>query len=123
MLSTQDKDELQEHLLRINFCNKEQVIKLASGVDLTDLELGEKEVLLVQAPSTISNSYFISCSELHSLVAIGFISKKQKLKEKETSSAKLFKGENHIFLTAWSKTVTITFWLFVMALLLLVVQK
>ena len=74
---------------------------------MTSLGLSEDEVLLVQVPGAISNSSFISCSQLHSLVAIGFISKKRKLEEEQTSSAKFFKGENHIFLTAWSGSLTI----------------
>ena len=52
LLSTQDDDELQDYLLEIDFHNKKQVVKLASGADLADLELGSKEVLLVQVPST-----------------------------------------------------------------------
>jgi len=54
LLSTQEDDELQEHLLKIDFLNREQVVKLASGVDLADLQLGKKEILLVQVPGAIN---------------------------------------------------------------------
>jgi len=46
-LSTQDDDELQDYLLEIDFHNKKQVVKLASGAKVASLKLGKKEVLLV----------------------------------------------------------------------------
>jgi len=52
LLSTQDDDELQDHLSKIDFLDEEQVVELASGLDLADLELGSNEVLLVEVPST-----------------------------------------------------------------------
>jgi len=52
LLSTQDDDELQDHLSKIDFLDEERVVEFASGVDLADLELGSKEVLLVEVPST-----------------------------------------------------------------------
>jgi len=54
LLSTQDDDELQDYLLKIDFHNKEQVVKLASGAKVASLELGKKEVLLVQVLGAIS---------------------------------------------------------------------
>jgi len=51
-LSTEDKNKLYEYLLEIDFSNREQVVKLNSGAEIADLELGKKEVLLVQVPST-----------------------------------------------------------------------
>ena len=91
LLSTQDDDELQDYLLEIDFHNKKQVVKLASGADLADLELGSKEVLLVQVPSVISN-------QLRSLAATNLGCKKQKL-EGESPSTNFIKGENRNFLT------------------------
>ena len=55
LLSTQLRKELQQCLFEIEFLDAEQVVELASGVDLADLELGSKEVLLVQVPGAISN--------------------------------------------------------------------
>ena len=95
MLSTQDDDELQDYLLEIDFHDKKQVIKLASGAETADLELGQKEVLLVQVLGAISN--FI-CSQLRSLAATNLGSKKQKLEE-ESPSTNFIKGENWDFLT------------------------
>ena len=54
LLSTQEDDELQEHVSKIDFLNKEQVTKLAGGADLEDLQLGKKEILLVQVPGAIN---------------------------------------------------------------------
>ena len=93
--STQGDDELQDYLLEIDFHNKKQVIKLASGAEIADLELGQKEVLLVKVLGAISN--FI-CSQLHSLAATNLGSKKQKLEE-ETPSTNFIKGENRNFFT------------------------
>ena len=95
LLSTQDDDELQDYLLEIDFHDKKQVIKLASGAETADLELGQKEVLLVQVLGAISN--FI-CSQLRSLAATNLGSKKQKLEE-ESPSTNLIKGENRNFFT------------------------
>ena len=58
----------QEHLLKIDFLNKEQVVKLASGTDLADLQLGKKEILLVQIPGAINISLYLSSySQVHFL--------------------------------------------------------
>ena len=73
LLSTQDDDELQDYLLEIDFHNKKQVIKLSSGAEIADLELGQKEVLLVQVLGAILN--FI-CSQLRSLAATNLRSEK-----------------------------------------------
>ena len=73
MSSTQGDDELQDYLLEIDFHNKKQVIKLASGAKIADLELGQKEVLLVEVLGVISN--FI-CSQLCSLAATNLRSEK-----------------------------------------------
>jgi len=54
LLSTQEDDELQEHVSKIDFLNREQVTKLAGGADLEDLQLGKKEILLVQVPGAIN---------------------------------------------------------------------
>jgi len=59
--------------LIFNFHNKKQVVKLASGAEIADLELGKKEVLLVQVLGAILN--FI-CSQLRSLAATNLRSKK-----------------------------------------------
>jgi len=72
-LSTQDDDELQDYLLEIDFHDKKQVVKLASGAEIADLELGKKEVLLVEVLGVISK--FI-CSQLRSLAATDLRSKK-----------------------------------------------
>jgi len=95
LLSTQDEDELQEHLSRIDFRNKEQVIKLASGVKVASLGLGEDEVLLVQVPDAISK-FPSSRSGLHSL---DLSSKKQHLKEKNLLN-EFHQGKNLSVLTA-----------------------
>ena len=71
-LSTQDDDELQDYLLEIDFHNKKQVVKLASGAKVASLKLGKKEVLLVQVPGVISNSSFFPCSQLRSPAATNF---------------------------------------------------
>ena len=65
LLSTQDEDELQELLSKIDFDNTAQVVKLASGVDLADLELGSKEVLLVEVPG-LSPLFLVLCLSLKS---------------------------------------------------------
>jgi len=78
LLSTRDDAELQDYLLEIDFHNKKQIVKLASGAEIADLELGQKEVLLVKVLGAISN--FI-CSQFYSLAATNSGSKKQKLKE------------------------------------------
>ena len=62
------------------------------------LELGKREVLLVQVPGVISNSSFFPCSQLRSLAATNLGSKKQKLEEKSPST-NFVKGENQNFLT------------------------
>ena len=98
LLSTQDDDELQDYLLKIDFHNKEQVVKLSSRAKVVSLELGKREVLLVQVIGVISNSSFFSCSQLHSLAATNLRSKKQKL-EKESPLTNFIKGENWNFLT------------------------
>ena len=95
LLSTRDDDELQDYLLEIDFHNKKQVIKLASGAKIADLELGQKEVLLVEVLGVISN--FI-CSQLCSLAATNLRSEKRKLEE-ESSLTNFIKGENWDFLT------------------------
>jgi len=97
LLSTQDEDELQEQLLKIDFHNKEQVVKLASGAEIADLKLGGKEVLLVQVPGAISKSSFISCSQA---CPLDIHSKKRKLEGEETPSTKFFKSENIPVFTA-----------------------
>ena len=94
-MSTEDEDKLHEYLLEIDFSNREQVVKLNSGAEIADLELGQKEVLLVKVLGAISN--FI-CSQLHSLAATNLGSKKQKLEE-ESPSTNLIKGENRNFFT------------------------
>jgi len=53
LLATEE-DKLQEHLLKINFDNRDQIVELTSGTDLADLKLGEDEVLLVQVPGLSS---------------------------------------------------------------------
>ena len=55
LLSAQDDDELQDYLLEIDFHDKKQVIKLSSGAEIADLELCQKEVLLVKVLGVISN--------------------------------------------------------------------
>jgi len=50
LLATEEENKLQEHLLKINFDNRDQIVKLTSGTDLADLKLGKKEILLVQVP-------------------------------------------------------------------------
>jgi len=98
-LSTQDEDKLHEYLLEINFSNREQVVKLNSGAEIADLELGKKEVLLVEVPGAILNSSFFSCSQLRSPAATNLGSKKRKLEE-ESPSINFIEGENRNFLTA-----------------------
>ena len=98
LLSTQDEDELQEQLLKIDFRNKEQVVKLSSGSEIADLDLGEDEVLLVQVPGVISNSSFFPYSQSYSLAATNLGSKKRKLEE-ESPSTNFIEGENWNFLT------------------------
>jgi len=101
LLSTQEDDELQEHLLKIDFLNKEQVVKLASEADLAGLQLGKKEIVLVQIPGAINillmHIFLSSYPQVHSL---DLHSKKRKFEEEETYSSKFIKGENCIFLTA-----------------------
>jgi len=58
LLSTLAKDELQEHLLNIYFSDREQVVELANGTHLADLELGKQEVLLVRVPGAIHPSFY-----------------------------------------------------------------
>jgi len=96
-LSTQDDDELQKDLSKIDFGNKEQVVKLASGAKVASLGLGEDEVLLVQAPGAISNSSFFPCSQLHPL---DLHSEKQHVKEQKTPMNSFIQGENLSVLTA-----------------------
>ena len=55
-MSTQDDEELQERLSKIDFDNGEHIIELANGAKVASLELGEDEVLLVQVPGAILNS-------------------------------------------------------------------
>jgi len=93
--STQDDDELQDYLLEIDFHNKKQVVKLASGAKIADLELDKKKVLLVQVLGANSN---LICSQLHSLAATNLGCKKQKLEE-ESPSTNFIKGENQNFCT------------------------
>ena len=96
LLSTQEDDELQEHLLKIDFLNKEQVVKLASGTDLADL---------VQIPGAINILLYLSShSQVHFL---DLHSKKRKFEEEETYSSKFLKGENCIFLTVPLGSLTI----------------
>ena len=93
LLSTQEDDELQEHLLKIDFLNKEQVVKLASRTDLADL---------VQIPGAINILLYLSShSQVHFL---DLHSKKRKFEEEETYSSK---GENCIFLTVPLGSLTI----------------
>ena len=80
LLSTQPKKVLQQCLSEIDFFDEEQVV-----------ELGSKEVLLVQVPGAISN-------QLRSLAATNLGCKKQKL-EGESPSTNFIKGENRNFLT------------------------
>jgi len=96
LLSTQDDDELQKHVSRIDFGNREQVVKLASGTRVASLGLGE--VLLIQVPGVILNSSFFSCSQLCPLAVTDLGSKKQKLEE-ENPLTNFIKGENRNFLT------------------------
>jgi len=96
-LSTQDDDELQKDLLKIDFGNKEQVVKLASGAKVASLGLGEDEVLLVQVPGAISNSSFFPCSQLHPL---DLHSEKQHIKGQKTPMNSFIQGENSSVLTA-----------------------
>ena len=96
LLSTQEDDELQEHLLKIDFLNKEQVVKLASRTDLADL---------VQIPGAINILLYLSShSQVHFL---DLHSKKRKFEEEETYSSKFLKGENCIFLTVPLGSLTI----------------
>ena len=97
LLSTQDDDELQDHLLKIDFHNKKQVVKLAGGAKVASLGLGEDEVLLVQVPGAILNSSFFSCSQLHPL---DLHSKNQPIKEQKTPLNSFIQGENSSVLTA-----------------------
>ena len=95
LLSTQEDDELQEHLLKIDFLNKEQVVKLASGTDLADL-------VQMQIPGAINILLYLSShSQVHFL---DLHSKKRKFEEEETYSSK---GENCIFLTVPLGSLTI----------------
>ena len=94
-MSTRDNDELQDYLLKIDFHNKKQVVKLASGAEIADLELDKKEVLLVQVLGVNSN---LICSQLRSLAATNLRSEKRKLEE-ESPSTNFIKGENWDFLT------------------------
>jgi len=82
LLSTQRRHELQKHVSKIDFGDREQVIRLTNGARIADLELGEDEVLLVQVPSAISNSSFLSCSQVCPLVL------RYKLEEEEMPSIK-----------------------------------
>jgi len=98
LLSTQEDDELQEHLLKIDFLNKEQVVKLASGTDLADL-------VQMQIPGAINILLYLSShSQVHFL---DLHSKKRKFEEEETYSSKFLKGENCIFLTVPLGSLTI----------------
>jgi len=97
-LSTQLTKGLQKELLKIDLLDEEQVVELASEAEIADLELGKKEVLLVQVPGVISNSSFFPCSQLCSLAVTNLGSKKQKLEE-ESPSTNFIKGENWNFLT------------------------
>ena len=94
LLSTQEDDELQEHFLKIDFLNKEQVVKLASGTDLADL-------VQMQIPGAINilliHIFLSSYPQVHFL---DLHSKKRKFEEEGTYSSKFIKGENCIFLTA-----------------------
>jgi len=69
-LSTEDPDKLHEYLLEIDFNNREQVVKLNSGAEIADLELGKKEVLLVQVLGVFSCSQVcpLSFSLISSLI-------------------------------------------------------
>jgi len=98
LLSTQEDDELQEHFLKIDFLNKEQVVKLASGTDLADL-------VQMQIPGAINILLYLSShSQVHFL---DLHSKKRKFEEEETYSSKFLKGENCIFLTVPLGSLTI----------------
>ena len=97
LLSTQPKKVLQQCLSEIDFPDEEQVVELASGADLADLELGSKEVLLVEVPGAILNSSFFSCSQLHPL---DLHSKNQPIKEQKTPLNSFIQGENSSVLTA-----------------------
>jgi len=59
LLSTQYDDELQGHLSKIDFGDREQVFRLTNGAKTADLELGEDEVLLVQVLGVISKFIFL----------------------------------------------------------------
>jgi len=85
-LSTQDDDELRKHVSKINFGNREQVFKLASGAKVASLGLGEDEALLIQVPGAILNSSFFSCSQLRPLAATDLGTKKRKLEEESPST-------------------------------------
>jgi len=69
LLSTQDDDELQKHVPKIDFGNREQVVKLGSRAKVASLGLGEDEVLIIRVPGAILNSSFFSCSQLRPLAA------------------------------------------------------
>jgi len=97
-LSTQLTKGLQKELLKIDLLDEEQVVELASEAEIADLELGKKEVLLVQVPGVISNSSFFPCSQLRSLAVTNLGSKKQKLEE-ESPLTNFIKGENWNFPT------------------------
>ena len=57
LLATEEENKLQEHLLKIDFDNGDQIVKLTSGTKLARLALGEDEVLLVQVPGAINSSF------------------------------------------------------------------
>ena len=104
-LSTQPKKLLQRCLSEIDFLNEEKVVELVSGAEIADLELGKKEVLLVQVPGAISNSSFFSCSQYHPL---DLHSKKQPIEEQNAPLNPFIQGENSSVLTARSGLLTIT---------------
>jgi len=96
-LSTEDEDKLHAYLLEIDFSNRRQVVKLNSGAEIADLELGKKEVLLVEVPGVILNSSFFSCSQYYLL---GLHSKKQPIEEQNAPLNPFIQGENSSVLTA-----------------------
>ena len=57
LLATEEENKLQEHLLKIDFDNGDQIVKFTSGTKLARLALGEDEVLLVQVPGAINSSF------------------------------------------------------------------
>ena len=104
-LSTQPKKLLQRCLSEIDFLNKEKVVELVSGAEIADLELGKKEVLLVEVPGAILNSSLFSCSQYYPL---DLHSKKQPIKEQTAPLNPFIQGENSSVLTARSGLLIIT---------------